>query len=318
MRLGIDVGATAIKSGLVDDEGHVYFPETTPTHTEEGKEAVLRGLIDVCLRQLKNRPVTSIGLGLPGRVDTRRGILVSSTNLRLSDVPLTQILQEALKLPVFADNDANCALYGEISVGGSQDAENLLLVTIGTGIGGSIRIGGRIHSGIDNRAGEFGHMTIAFDGRPCPCGRSGCWEQYASATALCRFASEAVQANPTSLLAEISQETGGVMTGKTVFSALLAGCPTADAVLSSFADFLTAGLNNLTIIFRPDRIVLSGGVFQAEAGELLLSRIQERCLEPARLFRSTLQGQAGLIGASLLEKFLPPVLSPSTVLTTGN
>ncbi len=299
MRLGVDLGGTAIKSGLVDDSGRVQFSETVPTNTPDGTQAVLNALTAACLRQLSHGPVTSVGIGMPGRVDSARGVLVRAANLPLVDVPLTEILSERLGLPVFLENDANCALYGEIFAGGGRDAENFLLVTVGTGIGGGIRIGGGIYLGTDGRAGEFGHMSIAISGQPCPCGRKGCWEQYASATALCRMTREAAESSPDSLLAQQIGEVGGYVDGRTVFRAARAGCPVADAVLDTYAEYLAAGLNNLTVIFRPDRIVLAGGIFRE--GDFLLSRVRNRCIEPEQLALSTLDGQAGLIGASLLE-----------------
>lgn len=157
---------------------------------------------------------------------------------------------------------------------------------------------------MEGRAGEFGHMIVAMDGRPCRCGRVGCWEQYASATALCRMTREAAAAQPDSLLARQIREAGDVVDGRTVFEAARAGCPAADAVLETYAKHLSVGLNNLTAIFRPDRIVLVGGIFRE--GEFLLSRVRERCTDPYLVEISALNGQAGLIGAALLPERRDP------------
>lgn len=300
MRLGVDLGGTAIKSGLVDDDGRVLFPETVPTNTSGGAQAVLDALTAVCRCQLSRGSVTSVGIGMPGQVDASRGVLVRAANLPLVDIPLTELLSERLGLPVFLENDANCALYGEIFAGSGRDAENFLLVTVGTGIGGGIHIGGGIYLGIDGRAGEFGHMSIAMDGQPCPCGRKGCWERYASVSALCRMTQKAAETHPDSLLARQIRETGGSVDGRTAFCAARAGCSVAERVLDAYAEDLSAGLNNLTVIFRPNRIVLAGAIFRE--GDFLLSRIRSRCMEPGQLALSTLNGQAGLIGASLLAE----------------
>ena len=194
MRLGIDLGGTAIKSGLVDDAGQVFFYETLPTNASGGADAVLDALTDACRRQLARAAVAAVGIGMPGTVDEARGVLVRAANLPLADYPLTQALSRRLGIPAYLGNDANCALYGEIYAGAGRESDNFLLVTVGTGIGGGIRIGGKIHLGMEGRAGEFGHMIVAMDGRPCRCGRVGCWEQYASATALCRMTREAAAA----------------------------------------------------------------------------------------------------------------------------
>ena len=218
----------------------------------------------------------------------------------MRNYPMAKRLSEQLNVPVFLENDANCALYGEIFAGAGRRWETFLLVTVGTGVGGGIRMSGGIYLGVDGRAGEFGHMTIDRNGRPCPCGRSGCWEQYASATALCRLTREAAEANPESLLAARIRSEGGKVDGKTVFAAARSGCPTAERVLNTYCGFLAEGINNLTVLLRPEAIVLAGGIFRE--GEFLLSRIRPLVKEPDRLTVSTLNGYAGLIGASLLSE----------------
>lgn len=312
MRLGVDLGGTAIKSGLVDQDGQVWFPETSPTDTVGGADAVLDALTDACQRQLARAHVSAVGIGMPGTVDTERGVLVRASNLPLSHFPLTQVLSQRLNLPVYLENDANCALYGEIFAGAGRDADNFLMVTVGTGIGGGIRLGGKIYRGMEGRAGEFGHMIVAMDGRPCRCGRTGCWEQYASATALCRMTREAAQTQPDSLLARQIREAGGAVDGRTAFDAARAGCPVAEAVLDTFAKHLSVGLNNLTAVFRPEQIILAGGIFRE--GEFLLSRVRERCTDPQLVAVSALNGQAGLIGASLLPEQRDPASPVSQLL----
>lgn len=300
MRLGVDLGGTAIKSGLVDESGRVQFCETLPTNALGGTDVVLEALTEACRRQLARASVPSIGIGIPGMVDTERGVLIRASNLPFSNYPLAQVLSQRLGLPVYLENDANCALYGEIFAGAGRGIDNFLLVTVGTGIGGGICIGGKIYLGVDGSAGEFGHMVVAIDGRPCRCGKAGCWEQYASATALCRLTREAAAAQPDSLLARQIRQASGAVDGRTVFIAARAGCPVADAALETYTQYLTVGLNNLTEIFRPERIALAGGIFRE--GEFLVSRVRKDCTEPQRIVVSALDGQAGLIGASLLQE----------------
>ena len=300
MRLGIDLGGTAIKSGLVSDTGEILFPETTPTNTQGGEQAVLDTLTDVCRRQLERESVSAIGIGAPGQIDSQNGVLVCAANLPLQNTPVSRVLGERLGVPVFLENDANCALYGETFAGAGKHADNFLLVTVGTGVGGGIRIGGGIYQGVDGRAGEFGHMTVDPNGLPCPCGRTGCWERYASTSALCRMTEKAAKAFPESILAQQIAESRGVIDGRTVFRALRSGCPAAGTALDDFSRWLAIGLDSLTTIFRPEQIVLAGAIFRE--GELLLSRIRRFCREPERLSVSTLDGKAGLIGASLLPE----------------
>ena len=152
MRLGIDLGGTAIKSGLVDDAGQVLFYETLPTNASGGADAVLDALTDACRRQLARAAVAAVGIGMPGTVDEARGVLVRAANLPLADYPLTQALSRRLGIPAYLGNDANCALYGEIYAGAGRESDNFLLVTVGTGIGGGIRIGGKIHLGMEGPA----------------------------------------------------------------------------------------------------------------------------------------------------------------------
>lgn len=297
MRLGIDLGGTAIKSGMVDETGQVHFAETTSTNTASGREAVLDALTEACKSQLKHEDVPSIGIGIPGFVDVENGILVRSANLPLDDTPIAEILSKRLGKAVYLENDANCALAGEIFAGCGREASDFLMVTVGTGVGGGICLNKKIYRGVDGRAGEFGHMTVVMHGRPCPCTRIGCWEQYASVTALCRMTKEAADEFPDSLLAQNIRETG-VVNGRTAFEAAKNGCATAETVLEHYSENLAVGLNSLITIFRPERIVLAGAIFKE--GLPFLQRIQKYCLEPQYLMLSTLNGQAGLIGAALL------------------
>lgn len=176
MRLGVDMGATAIKSGLVDDQGTVCNKQTTPTGAERGGAAVLENLEAACRLQMAREKVESIGIGLPGRVDPRTGSLVDATNLPLQDTPVAPMLTQRLGVPVYVGNDANCALLGEMLWGEGRrlpysDA-HMLMVTVGTGIGGAIEIGGKIYRGRLGNASEVGHMTICCTGERCRCGRS--------------------------------------------------------------------------------------------------------------------------------------------------
>ena len=300
MRLGVDMGATAIKSGLVDDQGTVCNKQTTPTGAERGGAAVLENLEAACRLQMAREKVESIGIGLPGRVDPRTGSLVDATNLPLQDTPVAPMLTQRLGVPVYVGNDANCALLGEMLWGEGRrlpysDA-HMLMVTVGTGIGGAIEIGGKIYRGRLGNASEVGHMTICCTGDRCRCGRIGCWEYYASVTGLIRQTIRAAEKAPDSLLARMVRESA--VDGRTVFTAAREGCNVAEQVIEQYAAYLAHGINNLTTIFRPDRLVMAGAIFNE--GEYLRSRIEKYCIDPAILRISELHDRAGLLGAASL------------------
>ena len=225
-------------------------------------------------------------------------MVLRAGNLPFRNVPLASLLQEALGLPTYLENDANCALIAEAAAGVCRGCRDALIVTIGTGIGGAILIDGRIYHGHNNLAGELGHFVIQHGGRQCACGMKGCFEQYASATALVRQTEEAIAANPGSLLAQLGAE--GV-DGRTVFSALEQNCPVAEAVLEEYLSYLADGLNSLTYIFQPQMTVLAGGV--AKAGQVLTDRLKPKLIPRANVAVSTLKGTSGILGAAMLPVF---------------
>ncbi|MCI9413609.1 MAG: ROK family protein [Clostridiales bacterium] len=297
MRLGIDVGATAIKSGLVDDRYNVTGKRSRPTDARDAA-AFLSDLADIGRSYRGSAKITSVGIGLPGQVDPHKGTLVDSTNLALADVPVADTLSRELGVPAFVGNDANCAMFGEVYAGEGVTTPNLIMVTVGTGIGGGIRINGKIYRGRNESAGEFGHMCVNFSGVTCRCGATGCWEAYASVTALIRQTRDAAGQYPQSLLARLIEEGGGAVDGRTAFIAAKAGCPVAEQVVETYAGYLAVGIDNLLIIFRPDKVVLAGAVMNE--GDFLVSRIKEKIRFPDQLCISKLHSHAGIIGAAVL------------------
>ena len=157
MRLGIDLGGTAIKAGLVDEEGRILSSKTVRTPVSEGPDAILAAIAALCRSLTEKASVPSVGIGAPGRIDSENGVFVNAANLPMRNYPMAKRLSEQLNVPVFLENDANCALYGEIFAGAGRRWETFLLVTVGTGVGGGIRMSGGIYLGVDGRAGEFGH-----------------------------------------------------------------------------------------------------------------------------------------------------------------
>lgn len=297
-RLGIDIGGTTVKFGIVDDTFRILEETAIPTGAERPTEAVVEDIIEAARPLIEKYSPVTVGIGSPGSIDSAAGVVLRAGNLPFRNVPLASLLQEALGLPTYLENDANCALIAEAAAGVCRGCRDALIVTIGTGIGGAILIDGRIYHGHNNLAGELGHFVIQHGGRQCACGMKGCFEQYASATALVRQTEEAIAANPGSLLAQLGAE--GV-DGRTVFSALEQNCPVAEAVLEEYLSYLADGLNSLTYIFQPQMTVLAGGV--AKAGQVLTDRLKPKLIPRANVAVSTLKGTSGILGAAMLPVF---------------
>lgn len=291
MHLGVDIGGTDIKFGVVNAEGRIVARAAVPTpktSAEAVADAVAAGV-----KQLSAAfPAEAVGVGTPGIVasDGR----VSAANLPFADTPLADLIAARIGRTAALGNDANCAALGEAAAGGEDD---LLLVTLGTGVGGGIVTGGKPVVGAHGGAGEIGHMCIRVGGRACPCGKRGCFEQYASASALTAAAEAAAAAHPDSLLAAYAKDG---MDGKVFFRAVADGCPAAAAVLDAYLTDLAAGLESLQSIFDPAVIVLAGGI--TEAGDALLAPLMQKLGADFPLKLSSLRSDAGVIGAAALGR----------------
>lgn len=297
-RLGIDIGGTSVKFGIVDEQFHILEQIAIPTLADRPSEALIADIADAAKPLIDIYKPETVGIGSPGSINPKEGIVLRAGNLPFRNVPLAKALEEALGLPTWLENDANCALIAEVSAGVCRGCRDALIITIGTGIGGSILIDGSIYHGHNFLAGELGHFIIQYGGLPCACGMRGCFEQYASATALVRQTQEAIAENPESILAQAGA--AGV-DGRTVFTALERGCPVADRVLNTYIGYLAAGINSLTYIFQPQKIALAGGV--AKAGSVLMERLHPLLIPRANVALSSLKGTSGIIGAAMLPLY---------------
>ncbi len=293
MILGIDIGGTTAKLGVLNEEFAVVAREVVDTANRTADE-IIGGLIAAARALCAAYPIAAIGVGCAGRIHPPSGRVLRAGNLPFKEEPLAQKLQEALRLPVTLGNDANCALLAEAKRGAAAGCRDALMLTLGTGIGGAILIDGKMVEGHNFRAGELGHFVIDRHGPACPCGLNGCFEQYASATALVAMAKKAGAAHPDSLLAKDASS------GKAIFDAAANGCPIAATVLDDYAVVLAQGINSLTKIFMPERIVLAGGI--AKAGDALTVRLVPHLLPEADIRLAVLGGDAGIIGAALLAE----------------
>lgn len=295
MILGIDIGGTSIKFGVVTTDYTLIKTCSIPT----GGKRIINEIIDDIVQTAKQLcleyPIERIGIGTPGDIDSARGICIRANNLPYRNTPIVEMISDPMGLPVTLVNDATAALYGEIYAGVGKQYPNIVLVTLGTGVGGGIAIHGKPYLGSKGYGGEVGHMSIKYDGLPCPCGLTGCYEQYASVTALLRQAREAVCAHPDSLLAQMFKHQADALC---IFTAKEHGCSVAAAVIDQYAQYIAIGLNSLENIFQPNAFVIGGAISSQE--ENLLSVVRSKLDKPNNLFASALKNDAGVIGAAVV------------------
>ena len=306
-RIGIDLGGTNIAVGVVNDRYEIVARRSVPTGAERSAEEVIRDMGDAVEEALRQAGLTavdcaSMGVGSPGACDPQTGVVKRAYNLNWFDVPVCRMLHQRFGIPVRLGNDANCAALAEVVAGAAVGCQDMVLITLGTGVGSGIISRGKILSGLRGGAGEAGHMLLVLDGEPCTCGRRGCWEAYSSATALIRQARQAAAEHPESLLAGAEE-----ITGKTVFDAADRGDETANAVVDRFCDYLGAGVTNIVNALAPEVILIGGGI--SRQGERLLAPVrryvERNCfggLEGAiPIFAAARLGNdAGIIGAAAL------------------
>ena len=310
--LGIDIGGTNLVVGAVAEDGSALQAlRSETTRAEEGSDAVLRRLgamgravMDETRQLVPGATFAGAGVGAPGPLDTKRGVVLLTPNLGWVDLPLRQLVQDALGVPAAIDNDANCAVLGECWMGAARGAKDVIGITIGTGIGGGIVVDGRLYHGASDCAGEIGHTTVEVNGRRCKCGNYGCLEAYASGPAIARRAVEAIEAGQPSKLPDYVDGALEKITAQTVYQAAHDGDELADEVVSETAKFLGAGIANMINIFNPEIVVVFGGV--TYAGERLFGplkrEVAKRAFKPAvavcRIVPAELIGTAGVYGAA--------------------
>ena len=312
--VGIDVGGTGIQVGLVDESGKILCKGGIVTRTDIPFDMQVKAMADCVLDTIDKGGYTlgdvkAIGAGVPGVTDPRTGNIAFCTNLGWVDVPFVQEFNKHIAKPVFVGNDATVAGLAESVAGVSAGSDSSVFVTLGTGVGGGVVLDGKMLTGYTGAASELGHMVIRAGGEECTCGRRGCFEAYASATALIRETKRAMAAHPESRMHAAAEENGAV-DGRTAFIAAQRGDAAAQAVVDRYLDDLACGVANIVNIFFPEVIALSGGV--ANQGDALLVPLRERvralsygsryAVRHTRIELCTLGYRAGVIGAALLAK----------------
>ena len=311
--IGVDLGGTNIVVGAATESGDRQFAlRSEATRADQGADAVVERIgrmIDTVVAQTmaetgaKRGDFLGVGIGSPGPLDRAKGLVIVTPNLGWRDFPLRDRVGAQVNLPATLDNDANCATYGEWWQGAARGGRDVIGVTIGTGIGGGLILGGKLFHGASDVAGEIGHTTIDSTGRRCKCGNYGCLEAYASGPAIAERAREALAGDEASVLTERVNGDLGKLTARLVYDAAKDGDFLARLVVRDTARFLGTGLANLLNIFNPDTIVLAGGV--TAAGEALFQPLQaelrRRAFKPAvdacRIVPGTLGDAAGVLGA---------------------
>jgi glucokinase len=307
---GIDVGGTKIAGGVVDERGRILATarrESPATDTD----AIGQSVADLVAELRSAHDITAVGVGAAGFVDSSRSLVMFAPNLAWRDEPLRADLEKRIGLPVVVENDANAAAWGEFTFGAGEDATDSLLITVGTGVGGGIVLNGELHRGAFGVAAEIGHLRVVPDGRLCGCGNHGCWEQYASGSALVRDTRE--QAARGSLIARsLLDRAGGdvrAITGPLITEAARDGDPFAIEQLAALGKWLGEGIATLTAVLDPAVVVIGGGV--SEAGDLLLDPVRAhfkanltgRNYRPELEIRAAVLGnRAGMIGAADLAR----------------
>jgi glucokinase len=310
--LGIDIGGTNLVVGSVAEDGsRIVATASEPTQAEAGATDVVDRLVGLAERavaatrhEVRGADILGVGVGAPGPLDTKRGIVLLTPNLGWVNMPLRQIIHDRLGLPAALDNDANCAVLGEWWVGAARGARTAIGITIGTGIGGGIILDGKLYHGASDVAGEIGHTTIDTEGRRCKCGNYGCLEAYASGPNIALRAVEEIEAGAVSRLPSLVGGDLSKITAQTVYQAAADGDDLALEVVNDTAKFLGVGIGNLLNVFNPEVVVVCGGV--TLAGDHLFvplrREVARRAFKPAvaacRIVPGELAGTAGVYGAA--------------------
>ena len=313
-RIGVDLGGTNIATGVIDENYKIIGRGKVKTRAPRPAEAIFDSIKEAVDMAVVNAGISydeiiSVGIGTPGSVNKDTGAIEFSNNLKFHNVPAKAMLEERLKKPVYLENDANAAALGEAVAGSGHGVKNFVAVTLGTGVGSGIIIDGKIYRGSNFCGGEMGHMVINVDGIPCNCGRKGCWEKYASATALVSQAVEAMQGNKESLLWQTCDGDLNKVEGKSIFEALDLGDKTAKDVVDRYLYYVSVGIANVVNALQPETVCVGGGI--SGQGEKILQPIRDMVKaerysvyaeKQANIVPALLGNDAGIIGAALLDE----------------
>lgn len=311
--IGIDLGGTGIKAGVVDENGKIIHKDSVPTQSERHYSEIMKDMAMLSLKVVKDAgldisDIKSIGIGSPGTPDCKEGVLIYANNLKFRNVPVRTEIQKYIDLPVYLDNDANCAALAESVAGAAKGTDHSITITLGTGVGSGVVINRKIYSGFNYAAAELGHNVIVADGELCTCGRRGCWEAYASATALIKQTQIAANRHPDSLVNKLVDGDASKIDAKTAFDAAKQGDEAGKNIVDQYIKYLAAGLVNVINAFQPQVVVVGGGV--CKEGDYLLNPVREILAKEnyskegphTQLKVAQMGNDAGIVGAAMLGK----------------
>ncbi|MBR3604986.1 MAG: ROK family protein, partial [Candidatus Gastranaerophilales bacterium] len=280
-RIGVDIGGTNVKIALVDFDGKIIYSNTVPTRAEMGYEAGVNN-IKQAIKELMSetgesaQTIEAIGFGLPGQIDYKEGIVKNLPNIPgWVNIPLAKIIEDEFSIPTRLDNDVRCAALGELNFGAGKGCENLICITVGTGIGSGIVLNGKLVRGATNAAGEIGHIKMDMTGGPlCGCGDYGCFEAYASGPAIVTMAKEYISGGKSAKYKEMASD--GLITPYIVAQAALQGDAVSIQIFKQMGKIIGTGLASVVNLLNPEKIIIGGGV--ADAGSILLDPIKATLL----------------------------------------
>lgn len=308
--VGIDIGGTTVKIGFISEKGNIVLKWEVPTNLADGGKHIVPEIWSSIESKMEHlgysvSSIVGLGVGAPGFIDAEKGFVHEAVNIGWKNFALADAFKQYAKVPVYVENDANIAVLGENWVGAGNQADNLIAITLGTGVGGGIIANGRILNGANGMAGELGHMIVEENGAPCNCGNQGCLETITSATGIVRQALEKIIEIPHSKLAEAYNKNGEI-TSKEIFELALEGDVAAKSIVDHTADVLGKVLANMGVIINPSKVLIGGGV--SKAGDQLIDTIQyafekhalPRVAEACSIKTAQLGNDAGIIGAAYL------------------
>ena len=311
MYIGIDLGGTNIAAGIVREDGKIVVQSSVPTLSQRPTDEIVKDMVFLSKLLIKDaelelNDIEAVGIGCPGTINFETGEVIYSNNIKMEHYMLAKEFQKYLNLPVKIDNDANCAAMGEYIVSGNN-VPIFMFITLGTGVGSGLILNGKVFRGFNGAASEAGHITLVSGGEPCTCGKRGCWETYASVTALIRQTKVAMEKNPESLMHEIAKAEGKI-SGRTSFDAAKQGDKAAQAVVKQYAQYVADGIVSVENVLQPDIISVGGGI--SREGEYLLQPVCEyaaangfnKFMPKTKIVTAQSFNDAGIIGAAMIAK----------------
>lgn len=312
--IGIDLGGTNIVAGVVDENYNIITKAKVKTNLPRPSVEIIDDMAMVAKQAaeeagLKMSDIKWVGVGSPGLVNKYTGIVEYSCNLGFNNVNLSEMMKERLGVDCYIENDANAAAYGEMLAGAGKGTSSFVAITLGTGVGGGVIIDGKMLNGLNCAGGELGHIVINVDGEPCSCGRKGCWEAYASATACIRQTKRAMEEHKDSKMWELVGGDINEVNGRTAWDAMRAGDKYGAEVVDRYIYYIACGVVNIINIIRPEVLCIGGGICNEK--EYLMKPLREYVEKETygtdennftKVVVAELGGDAGLIGAALLGK----------------